>query len=54
MSQQIYQLVTDRVLALLEQGVAPWKKPWKTSGGSALPPTNFVSRRPYRGINGAL
>ena len=51
MSQQIYQLVTDRVLALLEQGVVPWKKPWKTSGLSALPPSNFVSRRPYRGIN---
>lgn len=51
MSQQIYQLVTDRVLAFLEQGVVPWKKPWKTSGLSALPPSNFVSRRPYRGIN---
>lgn len=51
MSHQIYQLVTDRVLALLEQGIIPWKKPWKTSGGSALPPSNLVSRRPYRGIN---
>jgi antirestriction protein ArdC len=50
MSQQIYQLVTDRILALLQKGVVPWKKPWKTSGGSALP-RNLVSGRPYRGIN---
>jgi antirestriction protein ArdC len=32
MSQPIYQLVTDRILALLERGVVPWKKPWKTPG----------------------
>lgn len=51
MSQQIYQLVTDRVLALLHQGVVPWKKSWKTKGGPVLPPSNLVSRRPYRGIN---
>jgi antirestriction protein ArdC len=51
MSQQIYQLVTDRILALLEQGVVPWKKPWKTRGGPALPPSNLLSLRPYRGIN---
>ena len=51
MSQQIYQLVTDRVLALLQQGVVPWKQPWKTTGGPVLPPSNLLSRRPYRGIN---
>ena len=50
MSQRIYQLVTDRILDLLEQGVVPWKKPWSTTGNS-VPPSNLVSRRPYRGIN---
>jgi len=50
MSHQIYQLVTDRILALLEQGVVPWKKPWKTTAG-AVAPSNFVSRKPYRGVN---
>jgi antirestriction protein ArdC len=50
MSQQVYKLVTDRILALLQQGVVPWKKPWKTTG-SLVPPSNLVSRRPYRGIN---
>jgi antirestriction protein ArdC len=50
MSQKIYQLVTDRILARLEQGVVPWKKPWKTHGRSAQP-VNLVSRRAYRGVN---
>ena len=49
MSQKIYQMVTDRVLALLQQGVVPWKKPWKTTG--SVLPSNLISRRPYRGIN---
>lgn len=50
MSQKIYELVTDRILALLEQGVVPWKRPWKSNGRSAQP-VNLVSRRPYRGVN---
>jgi antirestriction protein ArdC len=50
MSQKVYQLVTDRILTLLEQGVVPWKKPWTTNGRS-LAPINLVSRRPYRGLN---
>jgi antirestriction protein ArdC len=49
MSQQVYQIVTDRILALLEQVVVPWKKPWKTIGGSGAP-SNLVSRKPYRGV----
>ncbi len=50
MSKQIYQIVTDRILALLQQGVVPWTLPWKVNG-ILVPPSNLVSRRPYRGIN---
>src|SRR5215203_2760431 len=50
MSQQIYQLVTDRILALLQQGVVPWQRPWRTTGGS-IAPSNLISGRPYRGVN---
>ena len=50
MSQKIYQLVTDRILTLLQQGVVPWKKPWITNGRSAAP-VNLLSGRPYRGVN---
>lgn len=28
----IYQTVTDRMIAEMEQGIIPWKKPWMASG----------------------
>ncbi len=38
----VYQIVTDRILASLKEGVIPWEKPWRTptfSGGCF--PRNF-------------
>ncbi len=46
MKTDVYQIVTDRILRLLEAGTVPWHQPWK-----GLPPQNLVSRKPYRGIN---
>ncbi|MGE3537288.1 MAG: ArdC family protein [Candidatus Tectimicrobiota bacterium] len=43
-----YQVITDRVLALLEQGTAPWRQPWDSTTGL---PRNLFSQRKYRGIN---
>lgn len=45
---KVYNLITDRIIVLLEQGVVPWRKPWR--GGDELP-SNLVSKKPYRGIN---
>src|SRR5262250_850321 len=42
----VYEIVTERILAELEKGQVPWRKPWRT-----LPPANLVSKKPYRGIN---
>src|SRR5258708_5756504 len=42
----VYEIVTEQVIRQLEQGVAPWRKPWKTEA-----PCNLVSGKPYRGIN---
>ena len=28
----IYQTITDRLIAEMEQGIIPWKKPWMASG----------------------
>jgi antirestriction protein ArdC len=42
----VYDIVTERILAELEKGEIPWRKPWRT-----LPPANLVSKKPYRGIN---
>jgi antirestriction protein ArdC len=44
----VYQIITERVIALLEQGTIPWQKPWN---GADLAPQNLVSRKPYRGVN---
>lgn len=43
----VYQIITDRVIELLERGVVPWRKPWRTAGG----PRSLVSGKPYRGVN---
>lgn len=47
----VYQVVTDRIIGLLESGTAPWHRPWK---GNHQAPQNFISRKAYRGINSFL
>lgn len=46
----VYQIVTDRIIESLEQGVIPWKKPW-SSKWQTSEPHNFISKKPYRGMN---
>ena len=48
MKNDVYQVVTDRIIRLLESGTVPWRRPWK---GGDQAPQNFVSRKAYRGIN---
>jgi antirestriction protein ArdC len=43
-----YQVMTDRILTLLDQGTVPWQQPWDPTTGV---PRNLFSQRPYRGIN---
>lgn len=54
--EEIYQMITDMVLNTIEQvGHLPWQKEWEETGmGSGRITTNFVSRKPYRGINAFL
>lgn len=47
----IYQTVTDRIIAALEQGTAPWLKPWADGKCGTMGPYNAASGRPYNGIN---
>ena len=49
MSARAYEQVTDRIVAMLEAGTVPWRKPW--SGGSAAAPRSLRSGKSYRGIN---
>ncbi|WP_417459053.1 ArdC family protein [Kordiimonas sp.] len=45
-----YQIITDKILALLDRGVVPWRKPWK-GGGSNQQPISLTTGKAYRGIN---
>jgi len=48
----IYQVVTDRIIESLKNGAVPWQRPWKApsyAGGSF--PRNFLTGKPYRGVN---
>ena len=50
-TNDIYQTVTDRIIAALEQGTAPWLKPWADGKCGTMGPYNAASGRPYNGIN---
>lgn len=45
--RDLYQVVTDLILEKLEKGIIPWKKPW----GDLGLPCNYLTKKPYRGIN---
>ena len=47
----IYDEVTARVIAEMEQGRLPWVKPWTESGVSLGLPRSAATRKPYSGIN---
>jgi antirestriction protein ArdC len=44
----VYEVITERITAMLERGVAPWNRPWR---GAANQPRNLMSGHVYRGIN---
>ncbi|WP_339869313.1 zincin-like metallopeptidase domain-containing protein [uncultured Algoriphagus sp.] len=46
-SSDIYQKVTDLIIGKLELGVIPWKQPWHEMGM----PSNYLTMKPYEGIN---
>ena len=43
-----YEVITDRILTLMEQGMVPWRQPWNSATGM---PRNLFSQHAYRGIN---
>ena len=48
--RDLYQEVTDKIIAALEQGVTPWTCPWDRSGFDVVP-VNHTTGVAYRGIN---
>lgn len=49
-SIDVYSLVTNRIIELLEAGTIPWQKLWTEKGI----PRNCITKRPYQGINSLL
>jgi antirestriction protein ArdC len=47
-SRDYRQEITDQVVKMLEEGTAPWQKPWTGGGGLPMNPT---TGKPYRGGN---
>lgn len=45
----LYESVTQRMIASLEAGTPPWIRPWQDHGEAI--PRNLTTDRPYRGIN---
>lgn len=44
----VYQIVTEKIISMLERGTVPWRKCWQAGSGM---PRNLVSKKEYRGVN---
>ena len=47
----IYQMITDKIIAQMEQGIIPWRKPWTGVIDGAI---SYVSGKPYSFLNQML
>ena len=48
MSKSVYEMVTERIIEQLEQGIIPWEKPWSGVREGAF---NRVSKKSYSLLN---
>lgn len=44
---KVYEIIADKILEALEEGVVPWQKPWTDDSW----PKNLVSGKKYSGVN---
>src|SRR6266851_10326433 len=50
-SRDFRRAATDRIINMLETGVAPWQKPWNPADASLDMPMNPTTVKAYRGGN---
>lgn len=48
MSNKIYEIVTERIIAEMEKGIIPWQRPWTGVRGGAY---SHVTGKPYSMLN---
>ena len=51
MSAKVVEIVTNKIIAKMEEGVIPWNKAWMTVENR---PRNMVTGKHYRGINALI
>ena len=47
----IYEAITEKIVAQMEKGIIPWQRPWSGGNAEAI---NYVTRKPYSFINQML
>ncbi len=47
----VYDIITNRIILALENGVTPWKQSWNAAHGA---PRNYRSKHAYQGVNALL
>lgn len=47
-NKEIYDLISEKIVAMLDNGIIPWQKPWDAESEM---PRNAISKRPYHGVN---
>ncbi|WP_419208241.1 ArdC family protein (plasmid) [Photobacterium leiognathi subsp. mandapamensis] len=50
-TKDMYQIVTDRIISALENGVKPWACPWDKTQQCDMLPVNFKTKAQYSGVN---
>lgn len=54
-SSDIYQIITNMIVEKIEsEEKLVWQEPWKSCIAYGMLPTNFVSKKEYRGVNALL
>ena len=48
MAVNVYEVINQRIMELLNEGTVPWRKTWNVATNQ---PKNLVSKKEYRGIN---
>jgi len=48
MKKSVYEMITERIIEQLENGVVPWQKPWSGTHSGAY---NRISNKPYSLLN---
>jgi antirestriction protein ArdC len=46
-TQEIFKKIQDKIIHLMKTEGADWHKPWTSKGA----PINFITKKPYRGMN---